>query len=51
MTQYTDQELDRELGRLIDRRSSDSVKWRLYDNDVLPLWVAGTAHSGRPTMP
>jgi len=25
---------------LIDRRHSDSVKWRHYGDDVLPLWVA-----------
>ncbi|MCX6030638.1 MAG: PatB family C-S lyase [Chloroflexi bacterium] len=24
----------------IDRRHSDSVKWRVFDDDVLPLWVA-----------
>jgi len=26
--------------RIINRRTSDSVKWRRYDEDVLPLWVA-----------
>jgi len=26
--------------RLIDRRHTDSAKWRRYDEDVLPLWVA-----------
>ena len=40
MTYYTDHDLDRELGRLIDRRCSDSVKWQIYDKDVLPMWVA-----------
>jgi cysteine-S-conjugate beta-lyase len=25
---------------LIDRRSSNSIKWTLYPEDVLPLWVA-----------
>jgi cystathionine beta-lyase len=25
---------------VIDRRASDSIKWNLYDEDVLPLWVA-----------
>lgn len=25
---------------LLDRRSSDSLKWNLYDAEVLPLWVA-----------
>jgi cystathionine beta-lyase len=34
MTQGSD------LDRLVDRRFSDSVKWRLYDSDVLPMWVA-----------
>jgi cystathionine beta-lyase len=29
-----------DLDQIIDRRSSDSVKWRYYDEDVLPLWVA-----------
>ncbi len=24
----------------IDRRHSDSVKWRVFDEDVLPMWVA-----------
>jgi len=24
----------------IERRSSDSIKWRKFDEDVLPLWVA-----------
>jgi len=24
----------------IDRRHSDSTKWRVYDDDVLPLWTA-----------
>jgi cystathionine beta-lyase len=26
--------------RLVDRRHSDSTKWRIYDEDVLPLWTA-----------
>jgi len=25
---------------IIDRRQTDSAKWRWYDEDVLPLWVA-----------
>jgi cystathionine beta-lyase len=29
-----------DFNRIIDRRHSDSVKWRRYDEDVLPLWVA-----------
>lgn len=26
--------------QIIDRRDSDSIKWKLYPEDVLPLWVA-----------
>ena len=29
-----------DFDRVIERRHSDSVKWGLYDEDVLPLWVA-----------
>jgi len=29
-----------DLDCIIDRRHSDSIKWRQYDPDVLPLWVA-----------
>ena len=29
-----------DLDRIVDRRASDSAKWRRYDEDVLPLWVA-----------
>ena len=29
-----------DFDRIIDRRHSDSAKWRRYDEDVLPLWVA-----------
>ena len=24
----------------VDRRATDSVKWNLFDADVLPMWVA-----------
>ena len=26
--------------RIIDRRNTESIKWTLYDEDVLPMWVA-----------
>jgi len=26
--------------RVVDRRGSDSVKWRVFESDVLPMWVA-----------
>jgi len=29
-----------DFNQIIDRRNSDSAKWRRYDEDVLPLWVA-----------
>jgi len=29
-----------DFDRIIDRQHSDSVKWRRFDEDVLPLWVA-----------
>jgi cystathionine beta-lyase len=29
-----------DFDRIVDRRLTNSVKWRLYEPDVLPLWVA-----------
>ena len=29
-----------DFDKLVDRRNSDSIKWNLYDEDVLPMWVA-----------
>jgi len=31
-----------DFDQIIDRRHSDSEKWRYYGDDVLPLWVADT---------
>jgi len=28
------------FNRFYNRRSSDSIKWNLYEEDILPLWVA-----------
>lgn len=36
--------------RLIKRRESDSIKWGLYDEDVLPLWVADTDFLAPPNL-
>lgn len=33
-----------------DRRFSDSVKWGLYDQDVLPLWVADMDFTSPPAV-
>jgi cystathionine beta-lyase len=32
--------MPKQFDREIDRRKSDSIKWNLYDSDVLPMWVA-----------
>jgi len=29
-----------DFDQIIDRRHTDSAKWRRYDEDILPLWVA-----------
>lgn len=29
-----------DFNKLEDRRDSDSIKWNLYDEDVIPMWVA-----------
>ena len=29
-----------DFDQIIDRRHTDSAKWRYYDEDILPLWVA-----------
>jgi cysteine-S-conjugate beta-lyase len=36
----TDMSTEFDFDRVIDRRSTASNKWRKYDKDVLPLWVA-----------
>ena len=29
-----------DFNRIIERRQTESIKWNLYDEDVLPMWVA-----------
>jgi cystathionine beta-lyase len=29
-----------DFDRIIERRGTDSIKWNLYEKDVLPLWIA-----------
>ena len=31
---------DSDFDQLIERRSTDSIKWNFFDDDVLPMWVA-----------
>jgi len=33
-------ESDGDFEQLIERRGTDSIKWALFDEDVLPMWVA-----------
>ena len=39
-----------DFDRVIDRRSSDSNKWRKYASDVLPLWVADMDFASPPAV-
>ncbi len=39
-----------DFDRLIDRRSTNSLKWRRYDPDVLPLWVADMDFAAPPPV-
>jgi hypothetical protein len=29
-----------DFDQILDRRKSDSLKWRYYEDDVIPMWVA-----------
>lgn len=31
-----------DFNQVIDRRHSECIKWNLYDEDVLPMWIADT---------
>jgi cysteine-S-conjugate beta-lyase len=39
-----------DFDRVIDRRTSDSNKWRKYATDVLPLWVADMDFASPPAV-
>ncbi len=39
-----------DFDRLIDRRPTNSLKWRRYDPDVLPLWVADMDFAAPPPV-
>jgi cysteine-S-conjugate beta-lyase len=39
-----------DFDRLIDRRATDSNKWRKYPADVLPLWVADMDFASPPVV-
>jgi cystathionine beta-lyase len=39
-----------DFDRVIDRRHSDSVKWNVYDEDVLPMWVADMDFESPPAV-
>src|SRR5258708_38643107 len=39
-----------DFDRVIDRRTSDSNKWRKYPADVLPLWVADMDFPSPPAV-
>ena len=36
--------------QVFDRRHSDSLKWNLYAEDVLPMWVADMDFSSPPPV-
>ena len=41
---------DLDFDRVIDRRSTDSNKWRKFPADVLPLWVADMDFPSPPAV-
>ena len=38
------------FNQIINRRESESIKWNLYEEDVLPLWVADTDFLSPPSI-
>jgi cystathionine beta-lyase len=39
-----------DFDRVVDRRHSDSVKWNVYDEGVLPMWVADMDFMSPPVV-
>ncbi len=39
-----------DFDRVIDRRSSDSIKWHYFAEDVLPMWVADMDFAAAPVI-
>ncbi|MGB4595739.1 MAG: MalY/PatB family protein [Anaerolineaceae bacterium] len=39
-----------DFDRMFDRRHSDSVKWNVYDENVLPMWVADMDFMSPPAV-
>ncbi len=39
-----------DFDKIIDRRSSDSVKWHHFAEDVLPMWVADMDYKCPPAV-
>ncbi|MFM7584852.1 MAG: hypothetical protein ACKO9F_19285, partial [Caldilinea sp.] len=42
--------MDYNFDQVIDRRSSDSVKWGYFAQDVLPMWVADMDFAAPPPI-
>jgi len=39
-----------DFDRIIERRGTDSIKWGLYEDDVLPMWVADMDFASPPAV-
>lgn len=39
-----------DFDRIIDRRTTECIKWNFFDNDVLPMWVADTDFTSPPAV-
>ena len=39
-----------DFDRVMDRRQTESIKWKMYNPDVLPMWVADMDFSAPPPV-